>query len=231
MSKQQVPTRTRSCTHTHVHAHERTRTCSSNAHVHTHTLIRPRLCSLLSSESDLKDTSLSSQLLNNPVNIASSKTKTVTGITMAKNGGNTYEFTNLGGEPPKDEQELVCLPIYNDSACFIPFLLSSSSSLLSPLSPFLSLPLLSIMQCITVDQFLELTHSEDPVVRKKALRELCPCHVKHDVERFWQRIIDMRFDPDGKFVSLARFCIFSRNETRRNETQPNEPNSHTATLP
>lgn len=52
---------------------------------------------------------------------------------------------------------------------------------------------------ITLDEFLKLTYDEDPITRRKALRELCPCHVKHNVEEFWNRIIAMTNDPDSIF--------------------------------
>jgi oligoendopeptidase F len=32
--------------------------------------------------------------------------------------------------------------------------------------------------CVSLHKFLDLTHNTDPHIRKKALRELCPCHVK-----------------------------------------------------
>ena len=33
-------------------------------------------------------------------------------------------------------------------------------------------------ECLSLHLFLDLTHDKNPQVRKKALRELCPCHVK-----------------------------------------------------
>jgi len=62
--------------------------------------------------------------------------------------------------------------------------------------------------CITLDKFLELTHDEDPATRKAALRQLCPCHVKHDVEIFWNRIIEMNKDPDPvvRYQVLHNLC-------------------------
>eukprot|EP01112_Ceratiomyxa_fruticulosa_P013676 TRINITY_DN3861_c0_g2_i1.p1 TRINITY_DN3861_c0_g2~~TRINITY_DN3861_c0_g2_i1.p1 ORF type:complete len:224 (-),score=54.58 TRINITY_DN3861_c0_g2_i1:207-878(-) len=41
-----------------------------------------------------------------------------------------------------------------------------------------------------------LTHDPDPRVRLRTLREMCPCHVKRDVETLWKRILEMTDDPD-----------------------------------
>eukprot|EP01117_Protostelium_nocturnum_P019928 TRINITY_DN8763_c0_g1_i1.p1 TRINITY_DN8763_c0_g1~~TRINITY_DN8763_c0_g1_i1.p1 ORF type:complete len:237 (+),score=92.32 TRINITY_DN8763_c0_g1_i1:93-803(+) len=61
---------------------------------------------------------------------------------------------------------------------------------------------------ITVEEFMEKTFAEDPMDRRMALRELCPCHVKHDVKEFWERIISMTQDPDPKvrYQVLHNLC-------------------------
>eukprot|EP01114_Cavostelium_apophysatum_P019077 TRINITY_DN6037_c0_g1_i1.p1 TRINITY_DN6037_c0_g1~~TRINITY_DN6037_c0_g1_i1.p1 ORF type:complete len:266 (-),score=52.56 TRINITY_DN6037_c0_g1_i1:70-786(-) len=68
--------------------------------------------------------------------------------------------------------------------------------------------------CISVDEFMRLTLDENPAVRKTALRELCPCHVKHDVEQFWLRITSMTKDPDPKvrYQVLHNLCDGSPKE-------------------
>ncbi|ELR18050.1 uncharacterized protein ACA1_161750 [Acanthamoeba castellanii str. Neff] len=48
----------------------------------------------------------------------------------------------------------------------------------------------------TVAEFLKGTRDPDPTTRKLYLRELCPCHVKRDVEVVWDRILEMTNDPD-----------------------------------
>lgn len=51
--------------------------------------------------------------------------------------------------------------------------------------------------CIrTVEGVIALTHSEDPKVRKATLRDMCPCHVKDNIDALWQRIMEMANDPD-----------------------------------
>ncbi len=33
-------------------------------------------------------------------------------------------------------------------------------------------------------------------VRRRALREMCPCRVKQDLTDFWNRVLEMTHDPD-----------------------------------
>ncbi len=47
------------------------------------------------------------------------------------------------------------------------------------------------------DGILKATQSSNPTIRKKALKEFCPCHVKKNIEVIWNRILDMKDDPDG----------------------------------
>jgi len=62
--------------------------------------------------------------------------------------------------------------------------------------------------CITIEEFIKATFDKDPRNRKKALRELCPCHVKRDVKEFWDRIIEMTHDVDGtvRYQALHNLC-------------------------
>ena len=43
---------------------------------------------------------------------------------------------------------------------------------------------------------IEKTRSENPKVRHNALKEMCPCHVKADIDLFWNRIFEMVSDED-----------------------------------
>jgi hypothetical protein len=47
--------------------------------------------------------------------------------------------------------------------------------------------------------------------RKKALRELCPCHVKHNVKEFWDRIIEMTKDEDRTYSQYNVSYFLSAN--------------------
>jgi len=46
------------------------------------------------------------------------------------------------------------------------------------------------------DELIRATQSSNPTVRKKALREFCPCHVKKDIDVIWDRILEMYTDSD-----------------------------------
>jgi ferredoxin-thioredoxin reductase catalytic subunit len=47
----------------------------------------------------------------------------------------------------------------------------------------------------TIETIIALTKHEDPIVRQRALREMCPCRVKDDLAEFWTRVIEMKDDP------------------------------------
>lgn len=49
-----------------------------------------------------------------------------------------------------------------------------------------------------IDELLQATHSEDPRERNEALRVLCPCHVKFNDRRVWDRALEMVDDEDVK---------------------------------
>eukprot|EP01132_Coremiostelium_polycephalum_P000438 gene438-554_t len=51
---------------------------------------------------------------------------------------------------------------------------------------------------LTMEDYLQLTRSEDPRVRVAALRKFCPCKVKADRDELWARIIEMSTDPNPK---------------------------------
>ena len=47
-----------------------------------------------------------------------------------------------------------------------------------------------------IGTFLERTHHSDARMRRRALQHLCPCHVKADIERVWDRVIALVEDVD-----------------------------------
>jgi HEAT repeat protein len=47
-----------------------------------------------------------------------------------------------------------------------------------------------------VDELVGLTYDQDPKVRKVALTNLCPCHVRAEFPDAWDRILEMVGDPD-----------------------------------
>ena len=50
----------------------------------------------------------------------------------------------------------------------------------------------------TISEYLQRTHDPDPRKRKKALKDLCPCHVRADIPQLWDRIFEMLSDEEGK---------------------------------
>ena len=63
-----------------------------------------------------------------------------------------------------------------------------------------------------IDEVIELTKHSDARVRRAALKEMCPCHVKQDIEEFWNRVLEMRNDPDKHVRFQVRLdCAYDRN--------------------
>ena len=54
-----------------------------------------------------------------------------------------------------------------------------------------------------IDELLELTRADDAEYRLVALMNLCPCNVRSNVPAAWDRIIEMRHDPDPRVRSLV----------------------------
>lgn len=49
----------------------------------------------------------------------------------------------------------------------------------------------------TVEEHLQCTYYPDALQRKRALKELCPCHVRADFEQLWERIFELTEDEAG----------------------------------
>ncbi len=52
------------------------------------------------------------------------------------------------------------------------------------------------MRADIVDSLLEQSRDPEASVRKKAVRELCPCEIKFNSAPAWDRLIEMVEDPD-----------------------------------
>jgi hypothetical protein len=52
-----------------------------------------------------------------------------------------------------------------------------------------------------VADWLARTHAEDAEVRRDAVRALCPCHVRRDRRRVWERLLEMVADADRRVRS------------------------------
>jgi hypothetical protein len=46
-----------------------------------------------------------------------------------------------------------------------------------------------------IQTILALTNHADPILRQRALKEICPCRVKDDIDLFWERVLQMIDDP------------------------------------
>ncbi len=60
---------------------------------------------------------------------------------------------------------------------------------------------------------LELTKNIDPKVRLNALKIMCPCRIKDDIDLFWNRIFEMADDEDKnvRYQVLHTICDGSPN--------------------
>lgn len=52
-----------------------------------------------------------------------------------------------------------------------------------------------------IDGLLELTFSSKAQERARAVQQLCPCRVRRNEPRVWERVIEMTGDPDAKVRS------------------------------
>jgi hypothetical protein len=46
-----------------------------------------------------------------------------------------------------------------------------------------------------IDALLELTADSNPAVRAQAVQSLCPCHVRRNDPRVWDRVLELVDDP------------------------------------
>lgn len=49
----------------------------------------------------------------------------------------------------------------------------------------------------TISEYIRRTYDPSPLKRKRALKELCPCHVRQDIPEVWQRVFEMLTDDSG----------------------------------
>jgi hypothetical protein len=50
------------------------------------------------------------------------------------------------------------------------------------------------MKSREIEDLLQLTYDDDPKVRMQGVRSLCPCHVKADNDKVWNRIFELAND-------------------------------------
>ena len=54
-----------------------------------------------------------------------------------------------------------------------------------------------------IDSLLQGTYATDPKERRTALMPLCPCHVRSDVSKIWDRLFELQFDKDSGVRSIV----------------------------
>lgn len=47
-----------------------------------------------------------------------------------------------------------------------------------------------------VPRLLSLTHEDDPLLRRLALKHLCPCRLQRKDDAVWERVFELAHDPD-----------------------------------
>lgn len=59
-----------------------------------------------------------------------------------------------------------------------------------------------------IDLHIKKTKSPDPKIRLHALKQMCPCKVREDVDLFWDRIFEMVDDEnnDVRYQVLHTIC-------------------------
>ena len=59
----------------------------------------------------------------------------------------------------------------------------------------------------SVLEYIERTRDPSPHKRRKALRDLCPCHVRADIPQLWERIFECLSDEDGRVRDQALHAL------------------------
>ena len=62
-----------------------------------------------------------------------------------------------------------------------------------------------------IDVVISLSKHSDPLVRKAALKEMCPCRVKIDIEDFWDRVLAMVDDCDDDVRQQVKLTMLRRH--------------------
>jgi HEAT repeat protein len=59
------------------------------------------------------------------------------------------------------------------------------------------------MDSAPLTALIDRTRDEDPRIRRAALRELCPCDLKRNLDPAWDRVLEMVDDPDASVRSIV----------------------------
>lgn len=74
------------------------------------------------------------------------------------------------------------------------------------------------LELLEIDDVLELSHDPDPKRRAEAVRVMCPCQLKMDLPRVWDRLIEMARDGDVQ-VRKNVFHVLADGSPRHREQQ------------
>lgn len=66
-----------------------------------------------------------------------------------------------------------------------------------------------------IDDLLETTRSADARERRRAIQALCPCHVKVNDARVWDRALGMVDDPDRTVRSIVLHMLADGSPAER----------------
>lgn len=58
-----------------------------------------------------------------------------------------------------------------------------------------------------VDVIIALSKHLNSMVRKKSLVEMCPCRVRNDIDKFWERVFEMIADEDPIVRAQVRSLV------------------------
>ena len=72
------------------------------------------------------------------------------------------------------------------------------------------------MKPIEIEELLQATRHDKPKIRKSALLDLCPCRVKANNVKIWDRLLAMRNDEDAgvRSIVLHNLCDGSPKERK-----------------
>jgi HEAT repeat protein len=59
------------------------------------------------------------------------------------------------------------------------------------------------MDSASLKTLIDRTRDDDPRIRRTALRELCPCDLKRNLDPAWDRVLEMVEDPDASVRSIV----------------------------
>ena len=74
------------------------------------------------------------------------------------------------------------------------------------------------IELLEIDEVIDLSHDPDPKQRAEAVRVMCPCQLKMDIPRVWDRLIEMARD-ESVLVRKNVFHVLADGSPRYREQQ------------